>query len=855
MSHSSGRSRWPSVALAVLILGASLHISGCSAQNVTAAAAHVVTPPPRVKLEWESIFVLVAIVLMIFFMAINAIGSLAALFITSLIFRLAGIITTPELFAGFVNKGMLVIALFFVLVHPISHLPIARNFVSWLLRPAPPKYKKDDAGNDTEELEEGQQVADPVAATLWPRAKLCFTAWIVSPLLENVPHVAVMTTVVARVCRDFGFPPSLLLLPMAFSTCSSNWLAIGSASNLIIQSLQEEAGYEPIGFFELIKTNGPVSLILQLYFIFLTPFLLRSNLKPPGEALEGGASFAGAPAAVAPGAASISAVLGQVTVGAHDTVAMLVVPSLATARYVDDASPSSGLEGVGDTSPDGELAGSELTAAAKQPHASIGRSMATVLASLPDAVRAGVRVVGLYRERRDADSGQPVTPHGATDVGTEWVQHVAPETIVEAGDILVVLGEPRRVRAVRQLGNFYYGAVTARCGTDGLGLHGESTALRTEPVADSEPVSESARGATADAASSFDARAAAQPGLPEPVSMPPGLCPIPMRRNPAPFALVVVADEAHGVGQQLRTNAFTSAYNCAVLSCRTHHGEHLAGPGLSMHVLTAGDRLVLRVKPEFIMAFANGPSTEFYMVEPVGLTVDNVLQAKYVRVPGCLAGACVSTCGKDRVLSRGGDTYFRLPDWWENLTFLTFLAVVAAAMAEQDLLVAAGVAIAAMVILGLITVKQAVNFVEWNVYVTGSFAFGIGSAMSNSGLAAWCGQLLVDAGVEGVWMMIILGAITGLIANIVSNRGAIQVMFPIAVAITNMKGHDLTPYAVTIANTAMAGFITPYGLSPSLIVAGPGDYVPRDYLVFGTPLLVLYVVLSAVMSSIVYGFW
>jgi di/tricarboxylate transporter len=257
-------------------------------------------------------------------------------------------------------------------------------------------------------------------------------------------------------------------------------------------------------------------------------------------------------------------------------------------------------------------------------------------------------------------------------------------------------------------------------------------------------------------------------------------------------------------------------------------------------LVRAEDKLEALLRPEH--------QAHFIVSQRVGISLEGTLRDNYIKVPDCLPlGTPIS--------STDGGKYFKLWAWYPNLSLLVFAGVVAAAMAELSLPICAAVGVFALVALGLITVRQAISFVDWNVYVTGAFAFGIGSAMTESGLANVVGKLLVDAKVTGFAVLLLLAVLTSLMANVVSNRGAIQVMYPIVVALFTANGWDIVPGAVIIANAAMGGFLTPYGLSPSLIIAGPGQYRAVHFLKFGTPLLILYSVLSAAATSLVYGFW
>ena len=840
------------------------------AANTTTAASD----EPDGTLTGEGVFVIVAVAAMVVAMALNLIGSLAALFLTSTLFTVTGIITSADLYSGFTNRGMLVIGMMFVIVNPISHLPAARGFVTWLLKPAA--------------VAAGAEAPTGPASSVVPRAKLCFFAWIVSPFLGNVPHCAVMTPIVARVCADLNLSPKLMLMPMAMAVCTANFLIIGSSSNLIIQAMVEESGMDvELGFFELVKTNGPVSVLLLAFYIFATPLLLGDKADDAATAAAAAdAVNAMSTSQVAPGAArihaaSISEALARKgTVGAHDTVIMLGVP--ATARDLVQAQaqtqePTPATPAESAASPVVTFGTPSIPATSSTaddenvrhvPHRCIGKPLSEVLGHLPADLAAKVRIVGVCRSPQDPTTGtRAALDHAAEhaagggdaalyqwptpSASSGFYDHVYdPDMPVQAHDVLVVAGRPAAIRNVRHLGPFAFVAV---------GVDAEAV----KPTTNEDTPRSPDIYTTPQAASAAAAAAASASALPW--TLPSALVALPPGKKRVPFVQVVVAENAFGVGQRLATLSFAGHYNCAVLSCRNQEGAHLYGAALAMHELEAGDSLLIRTKPDFIHAHANRPSTEFYVAEPIGFTLDSVLATRYIRIPHVVArvfgissaadGAPTNKFARDHIEVRSGELYIRLPDWWPNLTLLVFFAVVTAAMANVDLVATCAVAIIAMVVLNLVTVKQAIGYVDFNVFVTGAMAFGIGAAMTKSGVAAWCGTLLLGAGLKGPWLVLTLAVLTSMIANVVTDRGSVQVVFPIAVAVVKAQNVSLLPYAVAVANAALGGVMTPFGLSTSLIISGPGGYVAKDFVLFGVPLLTVYTILSVSITCLVYGLW
>jgi di/tricarboxylate transporter len=834
-----------------------------SASNSTQTAeAH-----PRQHLSTHGTIVLIGIIGMILGMAFNLIGSLVSLFGLSTLFALLGIINTADLFSGMVNRGMLTICLMFVIVHPIAHLAVARRFIAWLLTP---KQLGNPKHTDTNEA---APVATPETALRWARANLCFFGWAVSPLLENVPHVAVVTPVVANVSKEFGLSASQLLMPMSMAICSSNWLITGSASNLIIQSLMTQAGQPEMGFFELLRSNFVVSLLLQPYFIFAAPYFLPTGnaTKPTPPVtnqqanVHGGDSVPPQPSGAAgqmPSPTSaharpLAAAIAEQRLGAHEQIVMFLVTdehsgTIASRPVADWLTPFPSLRSAANTirvlglwrmaDQSRSLRGSFARA-----HRHDGGD--TPVPMTTSAGDAAANAGGTQADERHQTSPPPEGSHAARQSPTPRLSRrgssadlhldvrtvemvMTPQMKVASGDVLCCAADTSIVARISAV--------------SGLPIVAAGTVAPRSVTGDDSP-----RAATIVAAETHAADSA---------YLPMGLCALRYNtksQDQTSLVSVIVSNLCRGVGQRLSSNAFTGHYGVAVLSVRTELGLHLYGPGLLMHSLTAGDTLLLRAHPDFVAAYHNTFTPEFYVVLPIDAAAashDAAPKTKLLAIPACIANLEVVRTSS-WVTTRGDTVYFEFPPWYENMTIAVFVVVVVAAADEADLLLACALGVCFLVAACLIPAKEAVQYVDWSVYVTGAMAFGVGVAMTKSGLATFCGQLLLDTGATGFWLLAALAFLTALISNVVSNKGSIQVMFPIALSIAQTQSLPMMPLAVTIANAAMGGFMTPYGSGPSLIIAGPGNYLPKDYIMYGAPLTVLYTLLSAGFTSFVYDFW
>ena len=89
-------------------------------------------------------------------------------------------------------------------------------------------------------------------------------------------------------------------------------------------------------------------------------------------------------------------------------------------------------------------------------------------------------------------------------------------------------------------------------------------------------------------------------------------------------------------------------------------------------------------------------------------------------------------------------------------------------------------------------------------------------------------------------------------ASFISNAAAAALVFPVAMTAATKAGLDPRPFAIALALAASAGFSTPIGSQPNLLVYGPGNYRYLDYARVGVPLTIVCLVITVVVLPM---FW
>ena len=129
-----------------------------------------------------------------------------------------------------------------------------------------------------------------------------------------------------------------------------------------------------------------------------------------------------------------------------------------------------------------------------------------------------------------------------------------------------------------------------------------------------------------------------------------------------------------------------------------------------------------------------------------------------------------------------------------------------------------------------------------------------GQAMEASGAARMLGAGIVEItaplGPYGLLAGIILA--TALLTNIVTNNGAVVLMFPLVLSVAETQ--QLAPRAlmVSITRTASMAFITPIGYPTNLMMYGPGNYRFLDFARVGGILQVLLWIIVLVVAPLVW---
>ncbi len=173
-------------------------------------------------------------------------------------------------------------------------------------------------------------------------------------------------------------------------------------------------------------------------------------------------------------------------------------------------------------------------------------------------------------------------------------------------------------------------------------------------------------------------------------------------------------------------------------------------------------------------------------------------------------------------------------------------SMVAAATGLLPVQITMTLAACAMLIVGLLTLHEAYESIDWPIVMLLGAMITLGAAMETTGGA----QLIADQIVRivthlpppGTLVLILL--VTMFLSDIVSNAAAVVLMAPISIGVAQGLGVSIDPFLVAVAIAGSCAFLTPIGHQSNVMVLEPGGYEYGDYWRLGLPLELIIVAVA-----------
>lgn len=177
-----------------------------------------------------------------------------------------------------------------------------------------------------------------------------------------------------------------------------------------------------------------------------------------------------------------------------------------------------------------------------------------------------------------------------------------------------------------------------------------------------------------------------------------------------------------------------------------------------------------------------------------------------------------------------------------GLARLIFIATVLAAVFNVvPIVVAALVGAVAMVMSGVLNVRQATRGFDLRIYVVVTAALAMAQAMLVTGGAGFVADHFL-ALFEGAAPAVILSAfflLCAVITNILSNNATAVLFTPLAISLSTTLNVDPMAFILAVIFAANCSFATPIAYQTNLLVMTPGNFRFTDFMRAGIPLIVL----------------
>lgn len=282
------------------------------------------------------------------------------------------------------------------------------------------------------------------------------------------------------------------------------------------------------------------------------------------------------------------------------------------------------------------------------------------------------------------------------------------------------------------------------------------------------------------------------------------------------LAEAVVSHESSLLSKTIKQSQFRSRYDAGVMA--VHRNNERIKSKVGDIILRPGDTLLLLAGNGFVEKYQQ--SNDFYVVSSM-------------KTPKTLQES-------------------RLVGWFSLLVLLGAIACVI--VGWLSMFKAMALAVLILLVTKSVSMDDAKNDVQFNVLLLIASAFGVGAAMTKTGLAQWVadGLLAVGQPFGLLAILVLIYLLTSIFTELITNSAAAVLMIPIGIEMASNLQLDPMGFAVIITIAASASFITPIGYQTNLIVYGPGGYKFMDYVKVGTPLSIL---VMSVTIGIVYYYW
>ncbi len=208
----------------------------------------------------EGLIVLGIIILMIISLAREMLRPGLILSTAVVLLVIIGTITPKEALSGFSNKGMMTVAILFIVSEGIRQT----GGINYMARLILPRKKT------------------PVKNVI---TRLFFPVSFLSAFLNNTPIVIIVAPIVKKWAEKYNMPACKFLIPLSYAAIlGGTTTLIGTSTNLVVHGLMLEEGVPGLSMFEIGKVGIVIALVGFLYlYAFANTLLPGQKIKQKGD--------------------------------------------------------------------------------------------------------------------------------------------------------------------------------------------------------------------------------------------------------------------------------------------------------------------------------------------------------------------------------------------------------------------------------------------------------------------------------------------------------------------------------------------------------------------------------------------
>ncbi len=287
------------------------------------------------------------------------------------------------------------------------------------------------------------------------------------------------------------------------------------------------------------------------------------------------------------------------------------------------------------------------------------------------------------------------------------------------------------------------------------------------------------------------------------------------KRNKTEVLEVFITPNSSLENKTVKESRFRSRFDAAILAIH-RNGEKIGGK-IGDVELKSGDLLLLVTGSDFLSLARE--TNDFFLVDKVRSIEKMPLLQSLLMIGGLVTSVVLAS--------------LKIVPLFTCLMVFLIVLLISKTASPKDL-------------------HKGLNF---NLIFIIALALALGMAMIKTNIAFKLSHTFLNIiqpyGIVGILAGIFI--ITNLLASIITNIGAVAIIFPISLSIAMELGANPKPFVLIVAYAAAASFITPIGYQTNLMVYGPGGYTFKDYMRIGWPLSVLFMIVAIGILVLQFG--